>query len=302
MKTDPHLVVALGLEDHDADTIRFAAQTAAKLGAARITFVHVIPSHDLDHAAYRVFPDLRNGIFIAAENQAKEAVARAEIAASTKVDFRVIEGSPMIEIVRLVRAESADLLIIGRREKRHWSDHLPMRIVRKAPTSVLVVPEGASADIQRILVPVDFSDRSRLALEEALDWGQRLGAAAVRAMHAWAPPPAVYFSHDLPGPLAESVRKSALDEWEDFIADIDFRGREPDLSLVEHSRAAGAIHEAAEAEKSDLVVVGSRGRTAAAAILLGSVAERAVADAAVPVLVVREPGDNETFLETLFEA
>lgn len=56
---------------------------------------------------------------------------------------------------------------------------------------------------------------------------------------------------------------------------------------VEDAAAYRGIVDAASSESADLVVVGSHGRTGLSRVILGSVAARVVAEAPVPVLVVR---------------
>jgi nucleotide-binding universal stress UspA family protein len=76
------------------------------------------------------------------------------------------------------------------------------------------------------------------------------------------------------------------------------------VKVVRDARAAGVTAEflvwegdpgdsiaaAAEAERADLIVVGTRGRSGAGRMLLGSVSDHVVRHAACPVLVVRPGG------------
>jgi nucleotide-binding universal stress UspA family protein len=57
--------------------------------------------------------------------------------------------------------------------------------------------------------------------------------------------------------------------------------------VVEDVTAYRGIVETAQTEGADLIVVGSHGRTGLPRVLLGSVASKVVAQASVPVLVVR---------------
>lgn len=57
---------------------------------------------------------------------------------------------------------------------------------------------------------------------------------------------------------------------------------------LEDAVAYRGIVDAARSEGADLVVVGSHGRTGLSRVVLGSVAARVVAEAPVPVLVVRQ--------------
>jgi outer membrane protein OmpA-like peptidoglycan-associated protein len=56
-----------------------------------------------------------------------------------------------------------DLILVGHGRGHSGKRALARRLAMKAPCSVWVVPEGAPARLNRILVPVDFSDPSRVA-------------------------------------------------------------------------------------------------------------------------------------------
>ena len=101
MDSRPKLLVALGLEGHDAPTVRYASKLCEWLEASTITFVHVLRRYELDHAPYRVFPDLRRSILDAAGNQCRALVEeRGSIPKDTEVRYEVLEGSPAIEVAR----------------------------------------------------------------------------------------------------------------------------------------------------------------------------------------------------------
>lgn len=57
--------------------------------------------------------------------------------------------------------------------------------------------------------------------------------------------------------------------------------------LIEDATAVNGILQAAEQAQADLIVMGSHGRTGLARLMLGSVANKVVAESPVPVLVVR---------------
>jgi len=60
-----------------------------------------------------------------------------------------------------------------------------------------------------------------------------------------------------------------------------------ELRLIEDAGAAAGILQTARDEGADLIVIGSHGHGALRKIMLGSVTTRVLAEAAVPVLVVR---------------
>lgn len=59
------------------------------------------------------------------------------------------------------------------------------------------------------------------------------------------------------------------------------------VRMVEDMTASAGIVQTARDEGADLIIVGSHGRTGLARIMLGSVAARVLAEATMPVMVVR---------------
>lgn len=140
-----------------------------------------------------------------------------------------------------------------------------------------------------ILVPVDFGAASACALEVARSLATRSPAAIV-ALHAEPLDVPPYFTHDQ---LAEverrraELRLQATRYLERFVHD-----RAPDARSV---LTDGPVVEAvlAAAHSHDLIVMGTHGRRGPSRWWMGSVAERVVRDASVPVLVVRETDAGE---------
>lgn len=146
--------------------------------------------------------------------------------------------------------------------------------------------------IERILVPVDFSPCSRLALQYGIDMAQRFGAS-LTTLHVYEPP---HYVGDVMVQLPEKSsvtvheyvrRQSAqlLDELIDTTAGLDDVAFDRRLvSGVPHI----AIVDAARDMKADLVIMGTHGRSGLSHLLMGSVVEKVLRQAPCPVLVVRD--------------
>jgi len=146
---------------------------------------------------------------------------------------------------------------------------------------------------QQILCPVDFSELSALALRYAAKLAKCSGAR-LTAMYAdpFLPPP--YFTEsgleELRRQLQDS-RRQAEAYLRKFVRatlgdsdDVDVR--------VEEGLPADAIRRAAAGSPFDLIVMGTHGRSGINRLMLGSVTERVLREASVPVLAVR--GDTQS--------
>ncbi|OYR48289.1 MULTISPECIES: universal stress protein [unclassified Halorubrum] len=145
----------------------------------------------------------------------------------------------------------------------------------------------------RILVPTDGSTEGERAVAHALDLAA-VHDAAVHAVHvvdtasyAGMPMEASWegVGELLRGDAEEAV--AAVEELaEETVVDVE-------TAVVEGSPSREIIRYA-EGNGCDLVVMGTHGRGGIDRLLLGSVAEKVVRGAAVPVLTVRIDGDVPT--------
>lgn len=147
---------------------------------------------------------------------------------------------------------------------------------------------------RRILVPVDFSTPSDIALERAVELATAL-AARVEILHVWASPEFVPIDSSLtiatPGGekinLTEYLHRQAEASLQELLAHLEKRGLHGVTGRAVMGDPADEI--VAASKTHDLVVMGTHGRRAIAHLFLGSVAERVVRRAACPVLTVRAP-------------
>jgi universal stress protein A len=140
-------------------------------------------------------------------------------------------------------------------------------------------------DIKRILVPIDFSAGSLKALASACDLGQRFGAELV-LLHVvepiYVPDPYVAASPE----VLETRWNAAKMEMARLRADLERQGRRV-RTLVRDGAPSQIIVDTARSTDTDLIVMGTHGRTGLAHMWIGSVAEKVVRTAGCPVLTVR---------------
>jgi nucleotide-binding universal stress UspA family protein len=145
--------------------------------------------------------------------------------------------------------------------------------------------------MRHLLVPSDFSEPSRVALDYAAELARAL-EASIDVIHVWDIPtfipPASLPEAGVPDlSLIEVFRTNAEEALAHFVQAAKARGIEVRASFVERGAAAHTITEFARKGKYDLIVIGTHGRTGLEHALIGSVAERVVRHASCPVLAVR---------------
>ena len=214
----------------------------------------------------------------------------------------VVTGSPARAIGGYAAALGADLIVMGT-HGRGGMAHLLLgsvaeQVVRTSPCAVLTIREPAAGPVQRILVPTDFSETADAALGDARLLAARLGAA-LRLLHVVDDP---FLAEGLAAEAyiaeAPAMRTALLEDAKGRLAHrvawcqspgADAEGtRVPASAEVLFGRGAKTIAEYAAQRGTDLIVMGTHGRSGLAHLLLGSVAERLIRTAPCPVLTVRQ--------------
>ena len=145
-------------------------------------------------------------------------------------------------------------------------------------------------NLHKILVAIDFSRDSELAISAALDVA-KAGDAKLTLLHVCEPIP--YSTPDVslyvPSPeMMADLLADARGALEVRKARCSAAGVKVETALVTGSPAAEIVRYAAEHD-FDLIVVGSHGRRGFRRLVLGSVAEAVVRTADRPVLTTHRP-------------
>ncbi|MGE0393367.1 MAG: universal stress protein [Vicinamibacterales bacterium] len=284
MERIEQIVVALGSPEGDASLLHYAALLVRLTGAVEVRVVHVAEAA-APAAALR-------------ERMRRHVAATVGETAAT-VECDVLHGALTDRLLEYVTEFQADLVLIG--SKKH---KLGARLAMVAPCSVGVVPDGWPARLSHLLVAVDFS----AGAADTLDWATRIasGDPAIRctALHVMTPESTEIFAggeseeaHTLT--MRRTIAASdhhGVDVASRLAtvergADVGRRHRFSPAAAIQGTDIAQTILAQAQAAGADAVAISTRGRSRSAAILLGSVTEKVIERATLPVLVWKHGGN-----------
>ncbi|ELR69777.1 universal stress protein family [Fulvivirga imtechensis AK7] len=296
------VLVGLDLSDMDKTLLAYSSYMAEVFQIETIYFLHVAKSLDLPKELLEKYPDL-----VAPSDEAIAKTIDVEIkkhfTANCEYKVEVREGSAEENILRWAKIKEIDLVVMGRKVHSKGSGVLPGKLARTAPCSILYVPENANNKISKLLVPVDFSKTSSLAFEEALLIRKSSGASIV-LHNSYEVPSGYHLSGKSFEEFAEIMKGHAYKDAEKFLqrANIKATDIEIVLTLDEDDDPAGQAYKLATEKGTDFIVIGSKGRTGMAAVLLGSVADKMTRyDTDIPLLVVKDKKENLNFLQALLQ-
>jgi nucleotide-binding universal stress UspA family protein len=277
----PRIVVGYdGSPDADL-ALRWAAETARRRSLTLETFI-VEAAHEplvgdphelLDHTA----------------GEARERASSLMKSLGLEEAGIAIRRGPVVASL-IAAAHGAQMVVVGSRGHGLVAGSLTgsvsQHLARHASCPVVVVRRPQQPDATRVIVGLDGSSESKIALRFACDMAAGTGQQVValygyHAFHAAFGSRDAVFARDTAHRIENAdrmVREWVAEEVEAH-PEVDLTAEAiavaPERALVDASAAAA------------LVVVGSRGMDAFADLLLGSVSQRVLHDAHCPVAVVR---------------
>jgi nucleotide-binding universal stress UspA family protein len=149
---------------------------------------------------------------------------------------------------------------------------------------------------QRILVPVDGSDISKLALQHAIKFSKDQHAQ-IKIVHVVAQLAALGAEGHIS--LDKFFRKNGMDLVNEAAAIVREGGIAAETALLESQglRPSAVIVEEARNWPADIIVIGSSGRGRVDEFIFGSVAEGVLRTASVPVLLMSRMSLSQTTFE-----
>jgi len=236
-----------------------------------------------------------------ASSQLDDLKGRAE-RRGIAITTRMASGIPSEEVIAAAQAEDSDLIVVGTRGRTGLAHVLlgstAERVIRGAPCPVLTVrTEQADNEdgsvlsrpvtLERILVPVDFSDCSLDALQYAVVVAQQ-AQASLMLLHVLEP-----VSYGLDFDLGHfRSREDVRESWTKRLEKLAATHQHPHMPIEYRLRGgfpSDSILDAAKTLPCDLIVMGTHGRRGISHTISGSVAEAVLRKAHCPVIAVRNP-------------
>ena len=226
----------------------------------------------------------------------------------------LLEGSVAGAINRHAVATEVDLIVMTTHGRgpmaRFWLGSVADSLMRQTSIPVLFVqPQETEAQLtqesvfDRVLIPLDGSELAEQILKPGMDLATAMQAEVtlLRVVQQFTPA-----SYDPESNRISGLRSTSLkqlqdidrEEWsraEEYLDQLAARLRSGALSVqtrvVSHIRPATAILDDASSNGADLVAVATQGRGGLKRWLVGSVADKVVRGATMPVLVYRPTGE-----------
>jgi nucleotide-binding universal stress UspA family protein len=274
-----HILVGTDGSAGAANALRWASRLAARDGAEVIVMTGFEPTDS-------ELPPGRLDTLLARAEQELASWSEAAQLGDVTVRPVVERGDPRPGILAVAEREHADLIVVGRVGRSAGPGLLHIGsmaewLAHHVDRPIAVIGGSVSLTTCNVLVGVDGSDGSRSATR----WVRDLRADSdIRVVAASVDQPIVEWTPaDHPENWRRGLERRIRDE---YAADLVAAGVEFDAVALRGTNVADALLQAAQEQRSDLVVVGTRGLGGFAGLRVGGVALKTLHRADRPVVLV----------------
>jgi nucleotide-binding universal stress UspA family protein len=215
-------------------------------------------------------------------------------------------GQPNAPLAAMARQENADLIVVGSHQyhgfERFWNLSVSSGVLRDASMSVAVVPmttkgprpAGIAPPLRKVVVCTDFSVLANHAIPHA--YSLLRDGGTLHLVHVTHP-------HEIPGgeflkgpvnPGFKTLHAKHLQACANKLralipSEAAAMGISTEVEVAEHEDPATGIRQAAERFGADAICLGTHGLSGLSKVLMGSVAQKVLAESHRPLLLVHPP-------------
>ena len=287
------ILVGLDLSDMDDDLIHWAGFIAKYSEVERIYFVHVVRDLEIPDDILEEFPDLKEP---ADEKILEQMQARVKKHLDPsdyggKINFDVKEGSAVRNFMKFVKVKHIDVIVLGKKIKSVGGGLMVGKLGRGATCGLMIVPEGSTAEIRRILVPIDESQHTEYALKRAVLLAKNLEPnPELICQNIYKIPEGYHKTGKTYMQFARIMKKHAHDFFIKLTHKLDMTGLnvQEKYTLDSDRHPVADILKVAAQQKVNLILIGAKAITPARAFFKRNVAEKLVTENThFPIFIVR---------------
>ncbi|MDX5438538.1 MAG: universal stress protein [Pontibacter sp.] len=303
MDTLNRIMVGLDLSPMDETLVNYAAFLSKELNLEKVYFIHIEKSLDLpeemlqgiNHEQVPVDESLRHKIGLLVDP------AFADL--QTDVEILVEEGVPLKGLLHWSKIKQVDLMLVGRKLRLRGSGVLAQKLLRTGKLGVLFVPETADPHLNHIMVSVDFSEYSEMALDRVLHSALNRPGTHVYCLHVYQVPTGYRTLGMTYEAFEERMRGFAQEKYNKLLSrfpELKDRAQFVMVKKAPEDDIGELVVMEAKRVRADMLVIGAKGLTAAAHFVLGSVTEKILRrDMDIPLLVFKREKDDFGFLDAI---
>ncbi|MEJ2005471.1 MAG: universal stress protein [Cyclobacteriaceae bacterium] len=282
------ILVFLDLSKMDKVLLRYTLHLRNKFRIGKICLVHFVQIQELGNL--NEYFDL--------EDQSLDEIIEEEIRSKAEKDglesddyeVQLFLKGGFDAMLEWINESDYDICLLGKKIIHGGTGAFPGKLVRLTKKSVLMITESTRLNLETLLIPVDFSDYSKKALDFAGQLTPREIDFKLIAINVFRVPQ-TYFPYlgEWDQKHIEKMRSGRQKKLKEFISDVDFSRDTPETEVAYGEKSiSDTIYNYAVSNFVDLIILSVKGKNNASNLQIGTVPYQLIQpQKEVAVLLVR---------------
>jgi nucleotide-binding universal stress UspA family protein len=276
----------IDLSDIDILLLEYIQKLDEVFDFDQLTLIHFVALEEVSKEIGDMLPYLDKSLNEILEEVVLEKVEAVFKERKSSIKVKIYSGGHLDQLVEWVDQQKFDLVVMGKKSVHGGSGVFSSKVVRLTSSNTLFIPETSKATIQKIVLPLDFSEYSEdiAFLAKSLSLHTSAVLLPVHVLkHGMQ-----YFPYiRKPSEFQKEIEEKAVSNYMKLKKKT---GLSENMEIIKGQDVAvsQSLYDFAIRNGADLIVLGNKGKTNDDTLLIGSVAERMIAtDKHLPVLILK---------------
>lgn len=280
-----HLLVALDLSKMDKILIDYINFIDTKWGVEKVDFLHNIKQTEL----LNIYEEIADDTVDLEKLITKELKKVVGDRISQTVSYEVIVKSENYTegmLSRWAETNKVDYMILGKKSELRGTGGMAQKLIRLSKANMILVPEEISHQLEKVVIPTDFTANSSKAFKKALALQNKPGFR-LEALHIFNIP-SVYFPYIDRETAIDKAESHLRKRYKSFAKKHKLGNMDFHLVYRENKSIVESISRYIKSNQIDMCVMSARGGNKITSLLIGSITnEILMEDIQVPILIVK---------------
>lgn len=296
-----NIAVGLELNYNDRTLLQSIKRLKVWMNPKQITLVNVNSKSSIPKEILEKFPQMEENLNIELF-QEKVNEINQETLKDPLVQLKCLDGDVVSELTKFSSNKNVDFLIIGKRNNHYQQSINYNKLVRKADSNILMIPDNYPLMLNKVLIPIDFSEYSIESTNFCIDLVKNKYSHLI-FQHVYTVPQSYNKTGKSFVEFAKIMKQNAEKEFETFkskIKDLDQVSYEVTYTLNQTNEHYKEIMSEARKQNTNLIILSNKGHSALGSLMLGSTAESLLNhEQEIPVMLIKQKNKKISWIDEL---
>lgn len=296
-----NIAIGLELNYNDRTLLRSINRLKSWMNPQRVTLLNVNGKNNIPQAVLDKYPQMEEKLSIQLFEEKVNEINKDTLKDSM-VDLQCLNGDIVSELSKFSSKKEVDFLVIGKRNNHYQQLINYKKLVREANSNILMIPDNYPLMLNRVLIPIDFSEYSLESTLFSIQLAQNKHSHFI-FQHVYTVPQNYNKTGKSFVEFDKIMKQEAEKEFTLFkskVPELDKVSYEIIYTLNDTKEHYKEIMSEARKQNTNLIILSNKGHSSLGSLMLGSTAESLLNhEQEIPVMLIKQKNKKISWIDEL---